>query len=479
MTSSAARIDVLHPTLREVFRQFGGTLAPDHHRANAIAFTTHSNEWMFASIRRGDSRVRIRAYFDLDVGPETNAGVEAWVLRQPNPATGVIEADWQQDESSEDEILAPRLVFERPIDGFDTRGIAEDIRAFADAWHDDGIAVVPGNVASHRGDPIQQRPRNAWLLIGSEQSYPTENELRESRLYGDVGVLNGDWTAPKNGELGDLAILYFVAPRKAACFVARLASRPYFDNEGDPISDLDFDPVQWWANLTPLIEIEPITFAQLKESNHGNLMLRGKGGKYLSPEAVTRLTFVARNAEDQELVNKITAAPIGPAELPARDTIDFAVWKQIPAGLLPIEAYVEDYIVEPLIRLVNGTEAHASLTALTAIRQYRLAKGIADFVIARADVPLAVIEAKLAIRRPSDGDWGNSADFRQLRRYMDELDVPGLLVDATSVLLVRPNSDAPRVSFDRATATSENIDEVADHIAGERHSGTLGVPLAD
>jgi hypothetical protein len=50
-----------------------------------------------------------------------------------------------------------------------------------------------------------------------------------------------------------------------------------------------------------------------------------------------------------------------------------------------------------------------------------------------------------------------SPDFRQLRRYMDDLDAPGLLIDAHSVLLVRRGEDSPYAEVVRSEATWDDV----------------------
>lgn len=67
--------------------------------------------------------------------------------------------------------------------------------------------------------------------------------------------------------------------------------------------------------------------------------------------------------------------------------------------------------------------------------------GYVDFVFEFDGVPALAVEVKLAILRPVSGVWADSPDFLQLRRYMSALDVPGLLVDAQRLLLVRRGAD--------------------------------------
>ena len=281
-------------------------------------------------------------------------------------------------------------------------------------------------------------------------------------------------------QFGSVALVYFLAPRKAACFVARIASRPFLETGVERSPDDEFDPNQWWCYLTPLVEIEPIAYEELKAATDGHLLLRGKGGKYLSPRAIARLTFTAARVDEQGLVDRITQVPEGPVELPAIVDIDLPTWSSIPAGMLAVEARVEDYIVDPLLGFVNERrgDARVPLPRLVPERQFRLARRIVDYAILCDGIPLGAVEVKLSLRRPVGGEWMTSPDFRQVRAYMDEMDVPGLLVDSRSVWLVPRGAEAPSYAFERASMTDADITAIVDLIfdqAYEVFGGTAGI----
>jgi hypothetical protein len=89
--------------------------------------------------------------------------------------------------------------------------------------------------------------------------------------------------------------------------------------------------------------------------------------------------------------------------------VRLADWKKMADGPLKVERQVEQYVVEPLLRL--------SLPKRRSVRcqkQYRLKSGIADYVLLESDTPRSVIEVKLGVRTPRAGDWSQSPDFQQV-----------------------------------------------------------------
>ncbi len=469
-----------HPALEGIVANFARDDADIEWDATSVVFDGWDGVFV-ARLQEGESRVRISVLFyePAHENALSDASIEDWFNRQPLPYASVLALGHAADDL-DGVTVWPRLRFERSVDNLQLMGIASDVSAFADAWDSGGIAEPPRAGYLDVGDPTDERPRAAWIFIGSEASYPEPEELDDSREKGGVGVYDLQWTAPKNSDVGDLALVYFVAPRKAACFVARIASRPFLETGVERSPDDEFDPNQWWCYLTPLVEIEPIAYEELKAATGGHLLLRGKGGKYLSPHAIGRLTFTAARAEEQGLIDRIAQVPEGPAELPAIVDIDLPTWASIPAGMLAVEARVEDYIVDPLLGFVNEHrgDARVPLPVLVPERQFRLARRIVDYAILCDGVPLAAVEVKLSLRRPVGGDWMTSPDFRQVRAYMDEMDVPGLLVDSRSIWLVPRGAEAPSYAFERASTTDADITAIVDLIfdqAYEVFGGSAGI----
>jgi hypothetical protein len=390
--------------------------------------------------------------------------VEEWIERQPRPLLGALEiAELTEDDGTV--VYVPASMFVVRVVGHVVEFAKAVIEPFAIAWAKRVIADVSRVGYSYdppslyRYDPVAEEPQNAWLLMGDEASYPTPANLAELRADALVGVYNNDWTAPKNGEPGDLALFYFVSPRKAACFVARFASLPFWDQDVEVNAVTHVTPNQWWVFTTTPIEIEPIPYADLRAAAGGYLLLKGRSGHYLSPEAVSALTFTAKNPNEQEELDRVAGTPTGDPVLPGPAGMTFEEWKSIPSGALPLEAKVSEYVVEPLFAGSGDVPQIFDPTlAATLAREQRTPSGYVDYVVTLADRPVLAIEVKLAVQRPASGVWLDSPDFRQLRRYMDELDVPGLLIDAHSILLVESGADAPHKEVVRAQAKVSDIE---------------------
>lgn len=476
MTAQAER-PVRHPALDELVEGLEATDGLLDGGANWVQFV-FEGVLIDANIKAGEARVRIRAYLSLEMRAEaTEEDVLGWVARQPRPASGQVQTLVEEDDEEGDAVL-PRLVFERPIDRLGVASIASDIRWFVRAWEADAIAGPPPRVVFEEGTPVAITPQNAWLLMGDEESYWSPEALAEEREDGSVGIYDGLWTAPKNGEVGDLVLLYYSAPRKAACFVARLASRPFWRTDLSVGAARPVNSHQWWAYLTPPVEIEPIPYPALREAAAGHLLLRGRSGHYLAPRTIAALPFVARDPEEQSDVNAIALVPSGTPTLPDPREMTLTDWASIPSGALALEAKVSEYLVEPLVRFIGEAQRfppiHPTLRA-----EYRVDRGFVDFALCAGDVPLLAIEVKLAIRRPASGEWPDSPDFLQLERYMKHLGTPGLLIDAHSVVAFRPGARAPEWEVVRTRARRDDIDTMQEFVFGaahERSGATAPVP---
>jgi len=443
-----------HVALRSVIDRLGGTDVKIHN-PNLIEFSALGTV-IFASVKEGDARVRIRSYFLADAAPNDLGALE-WAARQPSPRSGLLEVEsYLQDGIEYDD---PRLVFERPISSPVDGYLESDITLYVEAWRNgeiapDAQADLTRFVFASEWSP----PQNAWLLIGDETAYPDDDETEKFRKHGEVGIYDNHWTVSKNARSGDLVLIYFVAPRKAAHFIARLASNPYWRDDIKPNARTNVIDQQWWADLTPLVEIKPIPSREFVEAHDGHFMFKGRSGHYLRPSVFDRLSIVAKDPAQQSLVDRIAVYPTGLSELPKPEDMTFEQWRDIASGVLTLEAHVSEYIVEPflkrnmLLTLVGGWE-----------REYKVTNGWVDFVIRGNaltqdwDVPVAAIEVKLATQRPSDGLWLGSPDFRQLRRYMDALNVPGLLVDANTILFVERGADTPYLEIQRSDPSGEDL----------------------
>ena len=81
--------------------------------------------------------------------------------------------------------------------------------------------------------------------------------------------------------MGDLLLLYFVRERRAVHFVARAAAAAFFSGEMAVAANAPVRPTQWWTYITPPVAIPPLPFAHLKEAFNGDLVMRGRAGRYI------------------------------------------------------------------------------------------------------------------------------------------------------------------------------------------------------
>lgn len=415
---------------------------------------------VIANVDALKSRLRIRVYLPTDEEKLVND----WVYRQPAPASGIIQTGYLDDER-----WRPRLVFERPAEPRDwsTDPIQDDIERFATAWRNDIDVDYPNNsrpTYTITDDPRDVAPANAWLLKGTEASYPSPDELRGDREAADVGIFTLEWTTAAQTQVGDLALFYFLSPRKAVHFVARAASNAFFSRDIPVNADQPVADTQWWGHFTTLIEIEPIPVDVLRRAAGGHLPLRGRSGLYLRPDTIEALSIRAKNPADQAALDRVLAVPVGLADLPHPDDITFATWRDLAAGALPLEAHVCTHLVEPLLRdVLTGT-------GLTWRREFPVGRRWADYVILDSDTPVHVIEAKKVIAHPSGRDWSESAELAQLRWYADQLGTGGSLIDSHRLLLLPRNSATPSREILRRSADTADRDTLRQHILAGRES---------
>jgi hypothetical protein len=303
-------------------------------------------------------------------------------------------------------------------------------------------------------------PTNAWLLIADDKAFPTEHELQDNRCrpLSDAQI----WTVSKQTQPGDLLFCYFMAPRKAIQFAARAASYPFFDSKIVVNAMKQVDPNQWWVKHTPLVEVTPVSFAALRELMDGFLNLRGKPSHYIPPAVVRG---ILKLAVDPDRITKadhlLFQVPVGSADLPDPLQVRLSGWKKMADGPLKAERQVEQYVVDPLLRL--------SLPKDPAVRwqkAYRLKVGIPDYVVLEAELPRSVIEVKLGVRVPRDGDWSRSPDLKQVLRYSRELDVAAALIDCNKIFLIARGGSAPIATIERDRANADDLRAIGQHLMG-------------
>jgi len=307
-------------------------------------------------------------------------------------------------------------------------------------------------------DPRDRAPASAWLLKGDEASYPTLEELEINREEAANGVLTWDWTTASQTQIGDLVLFYFMTPRKAVHFVARAASNAFFSRDVAVNAEHAVNQAQWWAHFTTPIEIQPIPLDILRQAVGGYLPLRGRSGLYLRPDTIRALQIHPMDPAKQAELDRVVTVPVGLAELPEPADITHAVWRNLAAGALPLEAHVSSHLVEPMLR-----DALAG-TRLTWKREYPVGQRWADFVIFDGETPVHVIEVKKVIKEGPQGAWHESPDFTQLRWYADCLGTPGTLIDSHRVLLVKRDGRHPSHEIARRSSTAADLETIREHL---------------
>ncbi len=419
----------------------------------------------FARIQSG-GRIRGSAFIAQLDEPGIFDDALSWASTQSRPMSSRLDVAHSPGTAIGEGKGVIRVLFERPLDPFaisNNDPLFEEVGDLFDAWHcRRGALPAPpwgGQAPYQFVDPVDIPPTNAWLLIGDDGSYPQEWELEDARADGLRGIYESTWTAAKQTEPGDLLLYYFTEPRKAIHFAARSADNAHFQDVGDTGSR--YGGRQWWVHTSAPIEIEPITLHDLQDVI-GPTVMRGKSGHYLRPEHAAALMarIQPSRAEHGDELSRVLASVVGRAEHPDPETIDPVAWRQLAAGSFPREAHVERFVVEPLLRwITEGTQP------ATVQKAYRVGHGVADYAVVDPEGPRAVVEVKLRIRRSGTGPWTECKDFLQVRRYMEGLRCPGLLIDATSIHLIQLGADEPFRSIARREVTDADLEAIIAHVS--------------
>lgn len=412
----------------------------------------------FVYLKDGGSRLRGTVILD-DLADVDVAEAEAWVARQPQPESGLLEVSALADGSR---LL--RILFERSVDGVGLAAdpLLEEAQVYAECWRD--RLAVEANESGRPafvipGDLRDLEPANAWLLLGDQGSFPSPQALRDAQVRGQANVFEYHWTTSKQTDVGDLVLIYFTEPRRAAHFVARAASRAFFDREIGVNAEKKVADEQWWCFITPPVEIEPIPVATLRRLADGHLPLHGKSGVYLRPEVVAHLPIIVKRPQDATELDRVLRLPVGRADLPHPDMITAELWTSLASGVFDLESQVEQYVVEPLLRL-----ALTGKPAATWEKSRKIGRTVADYVVLVNDAVTCVIEVKLAVRQSPDRIWANSKDFQQVRRYADALGCRSALVDANRIYLIDQGAVEPNRIIERRGATAQDFEVIGAHL---------------
>lgn len=308
-------------------------------------------------------------------------------------------------------------------------------------------------------DSYAIQPKNAWLLIGGDDSYYSSRDLSEARKDAKVGDF-GTWTAAKQTEPGDLLFWYFTAPRKEIHFVGRAVDHAYFEDIGE--TGAKWQGKQWWCHTTAPVAIEPITLADLK-SILGNVVMLGKSGRYLHTEHANDLAarIRPRHARDRGELERVLRPVVGDPRLPDPALMDLDAWRGLAAGQLALENHVEQYLVKPLLRLALDSPPDD-----TTPRQYPVGHKLADYAVIQDNKPTCTIEVKLRVRKPPTREWAKCADFKQAVGYGTSLSCNAILMDAFEIHLIKPGADRPLRTLQRGQFTESDLADVRAHLLG-------------
>lgn len=420
-----------------------------------VDFRLHGCEG-YVRVKNGGSR--LRANIQLAIVDDLEQTV-AWIDSQPWPPSSELEV-----RELENGTCALRLVWERSLESLvgQVDPIASEIEAFVKARHAESIADIPEGTFDMM-DPRDSEPEQAWLVIGSEVSWPSEDELVSQETSGYSGIFECLWTAAKQTQAGDLMLVYFMGDFRAVCFVARAASAAFYASDIEVNGKEDLGNERWWVYLTPLIEVSPIIVEKIRDACDGQLILRGQSGKFLHPDAIERLSFIATDPEQQPEIDRIVRKPVGRADLPDPDSMTWEDVRDLAGGALRLESEVSRYIVEPLLRRCLKD----ARGAMTFVPEYPIGKKRADYVVLKGDRPVCVVEVKLAIN--DGGGWSKSPDLQQAIGYAKALKCAAVLIDANRIVLIDADSTTPRHIIQRRLLDcfgfgKGNLIDLAEHL---------------
>ncbi len=413
----------------------------------------------FARVQDG-GRLRGSVFVDTEIPADEMQEAIDWAGHQEASACRV-DAFWHPEPET---LGGIRLLFERELDP-ESISVDDPLGQEADylfaSWYGEDMTAIRRSGGGFRAsDPTRRDPTNAWLLMGGSDSYPTQDEIDETRQDAARGIYEYSWTAAKQTEASDLLLFYFTEPYKAIRFVARSVDHAYFDDIGP--THAKWSGRQWWAHITPMVEIEPIPLAQLRQIT-GEMVMLGGAGRYLRPEHAGQLAGRARalRPEDTQLLTQILKRVTGKADHLDPTTVDLPQWRSLASGAFRFEADVERLVVEPLLRMALEGQPGVGIT-----RAYRTGARVVDYVVLQGARPLCAVEVKLRVRRSPTQPWAQSRDFLQAADYGHRLGVPAILIDAVAIYLIPAGAQEPSRSLTRSVFLDEDLGDVRQHILG-------------
>jgi hypothetical protein len=301
--------------------------------------------------------------------------------------------------------------------------------------------------------PPSPAPRNAWLIMGNETSWLDREQVDGINVDPEYWL----WDGSPHTEAHDLVFIYYTAPHSAIHFVARAACDPFYDTSIRPRAEIARG--QWWFGMKSLVEVEPITFKELCEVCGETLNLKGQSGKMLSAAAANKLLarMKVRYPTDAATRDDLVQ-PVADHTRPSPAQIGVDELRALVPGTFALEREVEDFIVDPLLRLAG---LHAEPHRIE--RQVRVGRGLADRVVYRDAKPTCVIEVKRRMHLDRTRDWSNCADVTQASGYASRLGTRFMLIDVDLVACFEAGAEVPSLVLDRRELTADGIARIRSH----------------
>jgi len=156
-------------------------------------------------------------------------------------------------------------------------------------------------------------------------------------------------------------------------------------------------------------------------------------------------------------------APVeGRSDLPPADKIDLKTLGDIPCGLLKLEAHVEQFFLEPLVRLLSLP------SSFKLVFRQPVGPRVADYAITEGGKPRCIIEAKLRMKLGEDRNWKQSEEVEQARGYANPFKIPFMLVDCEEVFCFRAGERVPFLGRRRRDLTERDLLQIRAHVMGEK-----------
>jgi hypothetical protein len=263
-------------------------------------------------------------------------------------------------------------------------------------------------------------------------------------------------------EVGDTLFFYFMAPRKAIHFIGRALKRPYYDTKLEVNSNRAVDPHQWWVSFGDVVEIDPISLSEINDACGERLLLRGSNGKHIRTDVANRLLARSRIVNSPEAWHERTAFQkvVGRSDFPSPSRMSRQMLCDLPSSLLLLENHVEEFVVEPLVRLLRLPNAY------TLKRRPRIGSKVADYAVLKNGETRCIIEAKLRTRLDRDRNWADSPDIQQAQGYATGFGGRFLVVDCHEVFCFDADDTAPRLAFERRSLTDADLTAIRSHVIG-------------